>query len=198
MPALAAVVADLLARPRPVLCLDTCDLLDVIQCVAEGKARRLEHVRRLLDTLALCPDRVQLIVSYLVPVERAQNQASVLADVQPVLPTPWPYSSSRPRRKPPSDGKSGPISGDWRCCYQTVLTCRCVDGSGRNPFQQVGFSRHHSQEVDATLYQTYSNDTQASCRRGQEAVRDRGEVPPGAACTCLPRWILIAGRFQAR
>src|SRR5438034_11564947 len=75
MPALAAVVADLLARPRPILCLDTCDLLDIIPCVAEGKARRLEHIRRLIDTLALRPDRGQLVVSYLVPVEWAQNQA---------------------------------------------------------------------------------------------------------------------------
>jgi hypothetical protein len=82
MPAIAAVVADLLARPRPVLYLDTCDLLDIIQCVAEGKARRLEHVRRLADTLALRPHCVQLVVSYLVPVEWAQNQAAVLADVE--------------------------------------------------------------------------------------------------------------------
>jgi hypothetical protein len=82
MPAIAAVVANLLAHPRPVLCLDTCDLLDIIQCVAEGKARRLEHVRRLIDTLDLGPDRVQLVVSYLVPVEWAQNQAAVLADVE--------------------------------------------------------------------------------------------------------------------
>ncbi len=82
MPAIAAVVADLLARPRPALCLDTCDLLDVIQCVAEGKARRLEHVRRLLTTLNGRPDSVQLVVSYLVPVEWAQNQATVLADVE--------------------------------------------------------------------------------------------------------------------
>ncbi len=82
MPAVAAVVADLLARPRPLLCLDTCDLLDVIQCVAEGKARRLEHVRRLLDTLALRPDRVQLAVTYLVPVEWTQNQATVIDEVE--------------------------------------------------------------------------------------------------------------------
>src|SRR5947207_3692671 len=82
MPTLAAVVADLLARPRPLLCLDTCDLLDIIQCVAEGKARRLEHVRRLLDTLALRPDRVQLVVTYLVSVEWVQNQASVSAEVE--------------------------------------------------------------------------------------------------------------------
>jgi hypothetical protein len=82
MPALAAVAADLLARPRPLLCLDTCDLLDIIQCVAEGKARRLEHVRRLLDTLVVRPDRVQLAVTYLVPVEWAQNQATVIDEVE--------------------------------------------------------------------------------------------------------------------
>jgi hypothetical protein len=29
MPNLAAVTADLLRRPRPVLCLDTCDLLEL-------------------------------------------------------------------------------------------------------------------------------------------------------------------------
>src|SRR5690348_1421672 len=82
MPALATVVADPLARPRPLLCLDTCDLLDIIQCAAEGKARRLEHIRRLLDTLVIRPDCVQLVVSYLVPIEWAQNQASVLDEVE--------------------------------------------------------------------------------------------------------------------
>src|SRR5439155_21418200 len=82
MPAIAAVVADLLASPRPVLCLDTCDLLDVIQCVPEGKARRLEHVRRLIDTLSDRADAVQLVVSYLVPIEWAQNHATVLGEAQ--------------------------------------------------------------------------------------------------------------------
>jgi hypothetical protein len=82
MPTIAALVIDLCAHPRPVLCLDTCDLLDIIQCVAEGKARRLEHIRRLLDTLALHPDCVQLVVSYLVPIEWAQNQATVVEEVE--------------------------------------------------------------------------------------------------------------------
>jgi hypothetical protein len=82
MPALAAVIADLLAHPRPLLCLDTCDVLDVIQCVAEGKARRLEHVRRLFDTLTLHPDRAQLVVAYLVPIEWAQNRANVIEEVE--------------------------------------------------------------------------------------------------------------------
>lgn len=82
MAALATVAADLVARPRPLLCLDTCDLLDIIQCVAEGKARRLEHVRRLLNTLTLRPDEVQLVVTYLVPVEWAQNQVTVIDEVE--------------------------------------------------------------------------------------------------------------------
>lgn len=82
MATLAAVVADLLARPRPILCLDTCDLLDIIQCVAEGQSWRLEHVRHLLDTLAANPDSVQLVGSYLVPVEWTQNLAAVIADLE--------------------------------------------------------------------------------------------------------------------
>jgi hypothetical protein len=82
MPAIAALVADLLAHPRPVLCLDTCDLLDIIQCVAEGKAQRVQHARRLVRELGTHPDLVQLVVSYLVPVEWGQNQAAVIADVE--------------------------------------------------------------------------------------------------------------------
>jgi hypothetical protein len=81
MPAIPAVVADLLARPRPVVCLDTCDLLDIMQCVVESKARRLEHIRRLIDTFTLRPDDALLIVSYLVPIEWAQNQAKIVGEV---------------------------------------------------------------------------------------------------------------------
>lgn len=82
MPSIAAVAADLAARPRPVLCLDTCDLLDIIQCVAEGKAWRLKHVSGLLVTLTQRSDCVQLVVTYLVPIEWAQNHATVIAEVQ--------------------------------------------------------------------------------------------------------------------
>ncbi len=51
MPAIAVVVAQLIAQPKPLLFLDTCDLLNVVQCLPEGGAPRLGHVRRLLDTL---------------------------------------------------------------------------------------------------------------------------------------------------
>jgi hypothetical protein len=117
MPAIAAVVADLLARPRPVLCLDTCDLLDIIQCVAEGKARRLEHVRRILDTLPLRPDDVKFVVSYLVPVEWVQRKAAVLTEVEDKMRSideaiaeihlAWQYTGSPLSSTPPSYAGSG-------------------------------------------------------------------------------------------
>jgi hypothetical protein len=54
--------AGRLQHRGPHLCLDTCDLLDIIQCVAQGKARRLEYVRRLLDVVDVRPESVQLSV----------------------------------------------------------------------------------------------------------------------------------------
>jgi hypothetical protein len=117
MPAIAGVVADLLTRPRPVLCLDTCDLLDIIQCVAEGKARRLQHVRRILDTLPLRPDDVKFVVSYLVPVEWAQNKPSVVAEVESKMRKvdeaiaeihlAWQFTGSPRTSPPPSYAGSG-------------------------------------------------------------------------------------------
>ncbi len=83
MPSVAAVVAQLVAAPKPVLCLDTCDILEVVQCLP---AERLAQagavgcagaVRRLLDTLAANPDRVQPVVTELVATEWGQNIAKV-------------------------------------------------------------------------------------------------------------------------
>jgi hypothetical protein len=80
MAALNAVSAQLAALPRPVLCLDTCDLLDIIQCLAEGAVARLEAVVRLLRELSSNPTRVQLVVSFLVPVEWGQNLPAVVEE----------------------------------------------------------------------------------------------------------------------
>jgi hypothetical protein len=117
MPPIAALVAELLARPRPVVCLDTCDLLDIVQCVAEGKARRLEHVRRILDTLPLRPDDVKFVISYLVPVEWAQNKQAVLTEVEAKtrkvdeaiaeVHLAWQYAGSPLTSPPPSYAASG-------------------------------------------------------------------------------------------
>ena len=81
MAAFAEVVDDLLARPRPVICLDTCDLLDVIRDCVRGKARRLEHARRFRDKLSSPQGVAQLVVSYLVPIEWSQNKDTVVEEV---------------------------------------------------------------------------------------------------------------------
>jgi hypothetical protein len=47
-----------------------------------GRPRRLEHVRRLVETLSLQPDAAKLVVSSLVPIEWAQNQAAVVVEVE--------------------------------------------------------------------------------------------------------------------
>ena len=68
MPAIAAVAGDLIAAPKPAISLDTCDILEVVQCFDwerwEGKERNsprpvtcIEAVRRLLNTLTLDPNR---------------------------------------------------------------------------------------------------------------------------------------------
>ncbi len=83
MPAIAVVAAQLVAAPKPVLCLDTCDILEVVQCLHYEKlgAPRaigcIESIRRLLNALATNPDRVQLVITELVATEWNQNIASI-------------------------------------------------------------------------------------------------------------------------
>jgi hypothetical protein len=40
MPSIAGIVGQLAAAPKPVICLDTCDILDVVQCLGLGKGNR--------------------------------------------------------------------------------------------------------------------------------------------------------------
>src|SRR5271157_3087678 len=69
MPAIAHVEGVLNAAPKPVICLDTCDILEVVQCLdwekSGGNTPRavtcVEPVRRLLNTLTANPNRVQLV-----------------------------------------------------------------------------------------------------------------------------------------
>jgi hypothetical protein len=81
MPAIADVASVLNAAPKPVICLDTCDILEVVQCLDWDKAggnspkavSGIEPVGRLLDTLAANPERACLIVTDLVQLEWNQN-----------------------------------------------------------------------------------------------------------------------------
>jgi hypothetical protein len=83
MPTIAAVAAQVAAAPKPILCLDTCDILEVVQCLhyerlcAPRAVGCIEAVRRLLDALAANPDRVQLVITELVATEWNQNIAGI-------------------------------------------------------------------------------------------------------------------------
>jgi hypothetical protein len=78
MIAIAGAVADLVANPRPILCLDTCDFLDVVRRFADSDPKEanlyIAHsFRNVADALATGPDRCQVIVTYLVLHEWGQN-----------------------------------------------------------------------------------------------------------------------------
>ena len=79
MPPLADVVAQLVAAPKPVICLDTCDVLEVVQCLdweRPNTARKTDcvaHARRLLTALAADPDKALVVITELVANEWQQN-----------------------------------------------------------------------------------------------------------------------------
>lgn len=79
MPSIAAVAGQVAAAPKPVLCLDTCDILEVVQCLVYEKLGNprsilsIETARKLMDALAVNPNRVQLVVTQLVVTEWNQN-----------------------------------------------------------------------------------------------------------------------------
>src|SRR6266566_2464811 len=84
MPSMAAVTAQLIAGPqKPVICLDTCDILEVVQCLDWEKERTprsvtcIEPVRRLLNALAADPNRAQVVITDLIHHEWTQNIAAI-------------------------------------------------------------------------------------------------------------------------
>ena len=92
MPSIAAVTAQLIADPpKPVICLDTCDILEVVQCLGwekEGKPRDvtcIEPARRLLRVLAADPDRAQVVITDLVHHEWSQNIVTIEQSARALL-----------------------------------------------------------------------------------------------------------------
>jgi hypothetical protein len=75
---IATVSVDLLGRPRPVLCLDACELLMAVQCLPQRRAVHVEALNRILTFLTANPDRLQVVVTDLVVHEWGQN----IVDVQ--------------------------------------------------------------------------------------------------------------------
>jgi hypothetical protein len=70
---LAGAAADLMANQRPLLFLDTCDLVNLLQVLIAVPVPELQAVNRLLDALAANPQRCQPVFTYVTAVEFAQK-----------------------------------------------------------------------------------------------------------------------------
>ena len=74
---LAEVCRELFVTPRPVLCLDTCELLMAIQSLKDERLQYIRAIRKLLDTFLTNPKRVAICVTELVNLEWEQNREAV-------------------------------------------------------------------------------------------------------------------------
>ncbi|MDB5310831.1 MAG: hypothetical protein JWO38_5033 [Gemmataceae bacterium] len=77
MKTIAEAATEIAAAQRPVLCLDTCVLLDVITLGNRGQADQIGLNRRLLDVVVTTPERVQLVVNDLIDWEWNQRRDDV-------------------------------------------------------------------------------------------------------------------------
>lgn len=94
MPTITALAAQLASGPpKPVICLDTCDILEVLQCLDWEKSnspRRvicIDAAKRLMDALIVNPDRVQVVITELVDREWTQNIVGIRGKAQEFLKT---------------------------------------------------------------------------------------------------------------
>ncbi len=78
MTSIADAVDGLTGTPRPVVCLDTCIFLDILRSMKRENAQILEHVLRILQTVATAPDRLQIVITSLTRIEWTQNHSDVL------------------------------------------------------------------------------------------------------------------------
>lgn len=80
MKSIPALVAELADSPRPVLCLDTCVLLDIVRACNRGDGNLIEVSRRLSDIVITAPNALQIVVTSLVMREWRQNREQVLKE----------------------------------------------------------------------------------------------------------------------
>jgi hypothetical protein len=87
MPSLADIVARLAAAPKPVICLDTCDILEVVQCLdwerpsAARNTTCVTAAQYLLTTVTNDADKALLAITDLVVTEWNQNIAEIRNNV---------------------------------------------------------------------------------------------------------------------
>ncbi len=135
MPTLAVLAADLLARPRPVLCLDTCELLMAVQCLPQRRAVHIEALKRIDAHLTASPDRLQVVITDLVPHEWGQNIAAVqqktaqflvLTDQDSaVVHDAW-FHLGKPLGSAPSNHAGTTLVNDLTALAQAVMAQACV------------------------------------------------------------------------
>ncbi len=70
---LAAAAENLVAGSRPLLFLDTCDVINLLQVVTTIPVSELRAVNRLLAALAANPQRCQPVATYVTAIEFAQK-----------------------------------------------------------------------------------------------------------------------------
>ena len=78
-------VAELAAVNLPVLCLDTCDFIDVVRGVAEGSLDQIQLFRKIQENLAVGPRPIRVVVTYLVRHEWVQNKDAAVKKVDGFL-----------------------------------------------------------------------------------------------------------------
>jgi hypothetical protein len=82
MIAIGGAVANLMANPRPILCLDTCDFLDVARAIMRDGLARTKSFGRMIEALASDPNRFQPVITYLVRHEWEQDLEGVRIDAE--------------------------------------------------------------------------------------------------------------------
>ncbi len=92
MPTIDVVSGQLnTGRPKPVICLDTCNILEIVQCLdwekpgAPRDVSCVEAARRLLDALVANSDRAQVVITDLVYLKWAQNIAPIRTKAEEFL-----------------------------------------------------------------------------------------------------------------
>ena len=70
---LAGATNNLMANQRPLLFLDTCDLVNLLQILTTVPVPELRAVNRLLAALAANPQRCQPVGTYVTAIEFAQK-----------------------------------------------------------------------------------------------------------------------------
>jgi len=74
------IIDDLVNNPRPVFCLDTCVLLDLVRAGWREPTAELRAAMRLLGAVEDAPPRAAVVVTYLIPREFGQNIRDVRND----------------------------------------------------------------------------------------------------------------------